>query len=287
MEIIIIVALGVGAACLGMICLVLQKKSAELAAQMKNDEGRLAAAVSAMAEGKFVNESALAQLVAVQKDFAKDIDAFARGQMLGDGNLLDEKKYAGCYRDMILGINKAAEKHIDSAATIESAIKSLANGESVRVPAVLEDLRKKIDEMNRELQVANSAAESAKNDAEKAREEAASVKRELVTVREAESAARREASAAANEAAAARREASTARREADRATTLRPPTTTTTPRAVPPRPMVAPAPSVPRPSVAVEKLPSHNSSPAPAIKSLKIEAPCGAHEYDSKDFGKF
>ncbi|MCL1882765.1 MAG: HAMP domain-containing protein [Defluviitaleaceae bacterium] len=292
--------------------LILHSVANSSATEIITDASKLAQAASAMAVGNFTAqlrtdspdelgqiEGALAQLILVQRGLAKDIDALVKRSATGDtAILIDEKIYGGEFRDLVRKINSSVTGNAALISSISNAIKTLSSGDmkthsmalKSEAGIALEELRKKLETMNRDLTTAISEAEIAKKDAVKAREEAADARRDITFAREEASAARREISAANAEAAAARREADNARREAQR-TQLRPITSPMSARQTPasaiPKPASRPTSPQPpsRPDPDAPRLVSYDSSPGP--KSVKIIAPSAAHEYDKRDYGKY
>ncbi|MCL1844157.1 MAG: hypothetical protein FWF79_10125 [Defluviitaleaceae bacterium] len=285
-----------------------------LAESAIKDASALATAASAMAVGNFGTslrggtedefgqiEVALAQLSMVQAGLIKDVNTLVKHHAQGNTDaLIDEKPYAGDYRALVTGINSMVSDYANSLFAIAEVAKSFSDGElKVRfsplsgkkseVNKAIENLRQSIETMSREKQTAQASANSAKDEAE-------NLNRQLVAAREDAAYARRDASEARHAASAAEREASTAKREADRAKEearkaaerLKTATAPIVQRPVTQAmPKPEPAPSVPQNKPTYPKLTSHTSAPAPAIKSVKVVAPSGAYEYDSKDLGKF
>lgn len=245
------------------------------AAEIINDASRLAKAAYAMAAGDFSAtfrpnaadelgqiEGALAQIAQVNKGLAKDIDAFAKRHTQGDTfGLIDEKHYVGEYRDLILAINNTVSR---------LEMKSLdASNE-------LESLRKNLDALQLEFKASVAATEAA---------------------REETSLARRDIATANAEAAAAKREASFAKRESERAAAqLKSASASRLSKVSPPASKTMTV-DLQKPQTKLEtsillkppvpKLTRHDSASAPFIRVTKSHVPSGAHEYDSKDFGKF
>jgi len=293
------------------------------AAETVKDASELAQAASAMAVGNFSAtfntgipdeigqvEGAFAQLLLVQREFFKDIDSFVKRHNAGEAGAINESNYGGDYRNMIMGINGIVSNYRNAETALTTAINALVDGDlsaknsygkKSEAELALEGLRKKLETLTRDLQAATSVAEASTRDATVASEQAEKIKQELVQAREETATARREASAANSSATAAKREADTARREADRANSqLKTMTSRTT---MPARPMAGLGGALPAPAAgmtppktpgtaiisapAAPKLRSGDHSSVPTIKSVKIVAPSGAHEYDRKDMGKF
>jgi exonuclease VII small subunit len=282
--------------------------ASNISAETKKDASALATAASAMAVGNFSAalrtegadelgqiEGAMAQLLLVQKELTKDIENFARRQSNGEiTSLIDDKPYAGSYREMVKNINSIAAAHATEAASLEEAVNMLEHGDfKGRMPSKqLDNLRLHLEKMSREVEAAQTAEVAAKNELTKTKEDLANAKRDADS-------ARTEASMARSDAATAERELTTARREAERAkgeaarlndrlktTGIATPGTRTAMSPLPAGTPTAlktmynsPTPS-PRPRSILDGAPS-------AIKSVKINAPSGAHVYDRKDFGKF
>lgn len=297
-----------GAVILVVISAVLLAKWAECAKKMATDASRLATVASAIAVGNLSEqlrtdapdeigqiEGALAQLALVQRGFAKDVSDFVRRHSQGDSAArIDEKLYAGNYVEMITGINATVSGLANSVATAANTAKALADGDlkasfssgrKSEADIALEELRKKLEVQVRELSEVQAAAVLARDVAAAAKQEVEIAKREAANAREDTTAAKREASAASAEAAAAKRDSATARREAERAVSQLKSATAIVPRMgkVTPASTLATRPLDP----SVPRLRSHDSAPAPALKSVKVAAPSGAHEYDRRDFGKY
>lgn len=281
-------------------------------AETVDEASRLATTISAMAVGNFnANlhtdspaelgqiEGALAQLVMVQKGISKDIETGLR-----TGSVIDEKPYAGAFRDMVKNINTMAANYEGANASLAAAIKALTNADSraasfnakTEVGMAFDELRRKVEALTKEAKEATSAASSARQEADNAKNELENTKRDMNTAREEAANARREASAANTEAQAAKREAAAAKRDADRVTnqlrtttgikpaTAKPPSATPTATAPP----AAPRPTTPRPAPRPAKASASAFDDAPSTsKSIKITAPDASHIYDSKNFGKY
>jgi uncharacterized phage infection (PIP) family protein YhgE len=244
--------------------------------ETKNEVSHLAATASAFAVGNFSAnlrsdsatelgqiEGALAQLSKTQKSLTKDVESLARR---GD-TLIDDKAYSGTYQDMAKVINSIVTSHTESINAIARAMNALANGNLAAVNLqkseaanAYSELRRKIETMSRELQTAVTNAEKAKA--------------EIQTAREQTEAARYEASKAKEEANEARREVSAVNSELNM---LRRESNRTPMRTTGARPAVPSSPS---------RVSSQSDSPA-AIKSVKVDAPSGSHEYDRRDYGKY
>ncbi|MCL2387042.1 MAG: methyl-accepting chemotaxis protein, partial [Defluviitaleaceae bacterium] len=157
------------------------------------EAGLLATATSAMAVGNFNSnlrtgsadelgqiEGALAQLALVQKELIKDVDGLAKSHAQGNTDrLIDEKHYAGDYRGVVRGINSTISNYVDSNVAIAGILKAFSNGDlNAKMPALagrnsevnkaIDNLRTRIETMDREVQSSISAANAAKENAAKA-----------------------------------------------------------------------------------------------------------------------
>ncbi|MCL2456432.1 MAG: hypothetical protein FWD19_02645 [Defluviitaleaceae bacterium] len=284
-------AIGAAIALIGFF--ILHSTAAAYASDTKNEANQIATTISSMAAGNFSAnfrgdsktelgqiEAALSQFSAAQKNFTNEIESFTRNENF---ILIDEKKYSGNYRETVKGINAMATNHAEISAAIAAAMKALANENSYganfsyknEIGNAFSDLRKKFEAMNRDLRDAVSAAEKAQA--------------EIVFAREQTEAAKKDAAKSREEANEARHKAATAQREADRANSqLRSASPLKKPVPIAPRPAPAPTPAIRTASAptAPTKLAGANDSPT-VIKSVKISAPSGAHEYDRRDYGKY
>jgi len=165
-----------------------------------------------------------------------------------NSNVIDENTHAGNYREMVKGINKIYVNFTES----ESVVFDLKRNNE-QISRDLAALVSAVEKSRAETETAKTQATDARNEIEKIREELNKVSRELTkaeeSLRKTEQAPR--PSAFANRTAGAGFSRTSENRLATSSTRAR------------------------------------SNDPPAAIKSIKIEAPSGAHEYDRKDYGKY
>jgi methyl-accepting chemotaxis protein len=309
----------VGVVLLAITYFVILSPAANISTDAKKDASNLATAASAMAVGNFSAtlrtdaadelgqiEGALAQMAVVQKELTKDVENFTKRHINGENSgIIDDKQYAGEYRDMVRNLNSMASAYSKTAISIEDTIKALENGEfSGRMASRQFDvLRANMEKMSREIQNAQSAEASLTSELEKSKEELANAKRDIENLRMEASTARSEANNAEREASNSRREADRAKSEVARLNDRLKSTVGTTPgmrTSMSPTNTAATATKTTPPAAATAPLKTMFNTPSPPpkqrrfdgvtpanVKSVKINAPSGAHVYDRRDFGKF
>jgi len=230
------------------------------------------------------------QLSQMQKNLFRDIDTLSK-----NGTAIDAAKYSDEFGEVVQKINAIISSQANIDAAVVMSLKNLESGDlkispvlgRTEIGAATDDLRKKIENIHREHQSALASAETAKKDAEIARIEVATARRETAIAREDATIARREASTANTDAANARREAAAAERRAER---FRPAGVAGATKPMPARttysPLSPPAASA-RDDIRSTRRFSTPGATVPSLKSTKIVAPSGAHEYDRKDYGKY